>query len=275
MSVRRNRITGDPILLAPQRARRPGAFGGADEGRCPFCPGNEAETPPTILTIGEPWRVRVFANKYPPVEGAEVIVESPQHDARFESLAHATECVTTWQRRLAAHSSAAYVALFRNEGTSAGASIAHIHSQLVPLPFLPLRAAREIDGFNGAAVCPLCQGGEDEMINETTGFRWVAPSDSWAPYQQRIIPTRHVATFGALTPRELDDLAALLRDVARATRRVSASYNWTFHEFRGVAAAHFYIDVIPRATTIAGLELGTGTFVEIIDPALAARALRD
>jgi hypothetical protein len=44
--------------------------------------------------------------------------------------------------------------------------------------------------------------------------------------------------------------------------------------FAGHQAAHFYVDVLPRMTTIAGLELGTGTFVEIIDPAAAAERLR-
>jgi len=33
--------------------------------------------------------------------------------------------------------------------------------------------------------------------------------------------------------------------------------------------------LFPRLTAIAGFELGTGTFVEIIDPAAAARLLRE
>jgi galactose-1-phosphate uridylyltransferase len=41
-----------------------------------------------------------------------------------------------------------------------------------------------------------------------------------------------------------------------------------------VNTPHFYVDLFPRMTTIAGLELGTGTFIEIIDPAAAAERLR-
>ena len=41
------------------------------------------------------------------------------------------------------------------------------------------------------------------------------------------------------------------------------------------ADAHFYVDLFPRMTAIAGFELNTGTFVEIMDPAAAARRLRE
>ena len=40
-------------------------------------------------------------------------------------------------------------------------------------------------------------------------------------------------------------------------------------------SAHFYVDVTPRMAVIAGFELNTGTFVEIMDPADAARRLRE
>jgi UDPglucose--hexose-1-phosphate uridylyltransferase len=53
------------------------------------------------------------------------------------------------------------------------------------------------------------------------------------------------------------------------------SYNWMFMNFPRSPAAHCYVDLVPRLSTIAGFELGTGTFVEIIDPAAAARRLRE
>ena len=69
MTLRNHPITGEPILFAPERASRPRAFAGDEStDRCPFCPGNETDTPPTIAAAGEPWRVRVFANKFPATE---------------------------------------------------------------------------------------------------------------------------------------------------------------------------------------------------------------
>ncbi|HEX2120660.1 MAG TPA: DUF4921 family protein [Thermoanaerobaculia bacterium] len=279
-SYRRHLITGDPIVFAPERAARPGAFtGSAAEARCPFCPGHEADTPPQIAQLGDPWRVRVVPNKYPPTGGAEVIVESNEHDAAFEHLPHAEELVRLYADRSRAHAEAAHVALFKNEGTRAGSSIAHVHSQLIPTPFVPLRIEREAAAFARAAHCPLCEAiethrREELVIAETPAFVWLAPSASWMAYQQWLVPKRHVASLTELDDTELAELGALLRSAASAMRTTSDSFNWSFTSFSRAPAAHFYVDLFPRVTTIAGFELGTGTFVEIIDPAAAARRLR-
>jgi len=273
---RRHAITGEPVLFAPERADRPGAFAGsADGARCPFCAGHEADTPPEILAVGTPWRIRVVPNKYPPASGAEVIIESPEHDATFDGIGHAADVVRVYADRHRAHEDAAHVALFRNEGPRAGSSIPHLHSQLVPLPFLPPRIERELAGFERATACPLCSDVADDLvIRETSAFTWLAPYASSAPYQQWIVPRRHVATITALTNDELDELAALLRSAAAATRGIADAFNWMFLTFPRASAAHCYIELFPRVTTIAGLELGTGTFVEIVDPVAAARRLR-
>lgn len=276
MSVRRQVITGEPVLFAPERASRPHAFGGDAAGaeRCPFCPGHEADTPPEIARIadGDRWLARVFPNKYPPVAGAEVIVESPSH-VGFHQIGHAAEVVRLYAERYRAHDDP-YVAVFKNEGAMAGSSIAHVHSQIVPLPFVPPRIEKERAAFSGA--CPLCDAipaHEALMIRENEAFAWFAPSGSWIAYQQWIVPKRHVAELSALADEELVALADLLREAAAATSRIAAAFNWAFINFPG-GTGHCYVDVLPRMTAIAGLELGTGTFVEIIDPARAAESLR-
>ena len=269
---RTNRITGERVLFAPDRASRRGAFGDDSAERCPFCPGHESDTPPEIARAGDPWRVRVFPNKYPPAGGAEVIVESPRHDDSFAAIDHAEEVVRAYVDRLHAHRDAAFVSLFKNEGARAGASIPHLHSQVVPLPFVPPRIERELAGF--ARSCALC-GLRENVIRETESFLWLAPSGSPFAYQQWIVPKRHAHEATMLSDRELRDLALLLRSAARATSVVASAYNWMFLSFAGAATAHFYVDVTPRGAAIAGFELNTGTFVEIIDPADAARRLRE
>jgi UDPglucose--hexose-1-phosphate uridylyltransferase len=265
-------LTGERILFAPQRAARRSAFGEASSERCPFCPGNESDTPPSIATIGEPWRVRVFPNKYPPIEGAEVIVESPRHEDAFESVTPADEIVRMYVDRYRAHADAGYVSLFKNDGARAGASIPHVHSQVVPLPFLPPRIERELAGFGSR--CPLCDV-VGHVIRETEAFRWLAPAGSSFAYQQWIVPKRHVAEITALHDDELRDLASLLRAASSATHAISNAINWMFMNFPRAESAHCYVDVVPRLAAIAGFELNTGTFVEIIDPAAAARRLRE
>jgi UDPglucose--hexose-1-phosphate uridylyltransferase len=273
--VRHHPITGEPLVFAPERAARGGAFAGnPSNARCPFCPGHEADTPPEIARIGDLWRVRVFPNKYPPLDGAEVIVESPHHDASFDAVDDPREIVQLYVDRVRAHDAAAYVQLFKNEGMLAGSSIPHLHSQLVPAPFVPPRIAREIAGFGAAKSCPLCDAREFLLIDETKTFLALSPLAASFAYQQWLVPKRHVANVTLLNESEREDLASLLQRGARIVRRLSDSYNWLFLGFPRDSGAHFYVDLFPRLTMLAGFELGTGTFVEIIDPALAVERLR-
>ena len=268
---RTNPLTGERVLFAPDRAARPRAFGDESEERCPFCPGHESDTPPELARFGDPWRVRVFPNKYPPIDGAEVIVESPRHEESFATNEHAEDVVRMYVDRYRAHADAAYVSIFKNEGMRAGASIPHVHSQIVPLPFVPPRIERELAGF--AKGCPLCEK-QHTIIRETDSFLWLAPFASAFAYQQWIVPKRHVSEISALHDEELRELASLLRTATASTRKIASAFNWMFMNFPR-ADAHFYIDLVPRLAAIAGFEMNTGTFVEIIDPDAAARRLRN
>jgi len=280
MTTRAHLITGEPILFAPERAARPHAFleDPAVE-RCPFCPGHEEETPPQIAAIGDPWRVRVFPNKYPSVANAEVIVESPNHNDAFDGIEHAKEIVDVYVDRYRAHAGAAYTCLFKNEGPLGGASIPHLHSQVMPLPFVPPRVEREANAFARAGACPLCTAidahrREQLVIREGDAFAWLAPTASWMPYQQWIVPKRHVAEMTAFYDAERTELASLLRSASASMRKISASFNWSFQNFPRQAAAHAYVDLFPRVTAIAGFELASGTFIEIMDPASTVLRLR-
>ena len=267
-------ITGDPIVYAPERASRPGAFGDGDAAdHCVFCPGHESDTPPTIAAVGDPWRVRVFRNKYPSVADAELIVESAEHGTTFDRIADAQDAVRMAVDRYRAHAHAAHVSLFKNEGPDAGMSIPHIHSQVMPLPFVPPRVAREGEAFDRAPKCPLCSGLDAHVIRETSSFIWLAPAASCMPYQQWIVPKRHIAEMSAFDEPEIAELATLLQAASRAMLTLGRSYNWLFMNFARRNAAHFYVELFPRITALGGFELGTGTLVQIIDPALAAQRL--
>jgi UDPglucose--hexose-1-phosphate uridylyltransferase len=272
MAVRKHPISGEPILYAPNRAGRPNVFERSDEQICPFCPGNESLTPPEIARIGDPWRVRVFPNKYPAVEGHEVIVESNRHDATFESIENAADVMSMYISRYRAHAGAASVSLFTNSGERAGASIDHIHSQLMPVPFIPPRIEQQLAAF-ASGPCPLCRS-VGTVIEENDSFRLVVPDAAQQAYQQWIVPKRHEADFTSLHDAEVVSLAAVLQNAVRAAHKVASSHNVLFMNFPRHTTAHFYIDIFPRMTPVAGFELATGTFIDIIDPAAASRRLR-
>ena len=144
------------MVVAPDRARRPGAFpqlepppdpGELDE--CPFCAGREDRTPPETLRLPEDggWRVRVVPNLYPAFERQEVVVHTPEHVRTIAELSGEQLALVAdaWQARAAAaHAEGfAYVHALVNEGKTAGASLPHTHSQLVWLREPPPAVVRE------------------------------------------------------------------------------------------------------------------------------------
>ena len=123
--LRKDPITGRWVIISTDRARRPSDFSRESfkikGGFCPFCPGNEDQTPPEILRLpAEPkWRVRVIPNLFPALGDAgdperdgsplfremrgvgshEVVVESPRHDARIDTMGpdEVSEIIRVWR----------------------------------------------------------------------------------------------------------------------------------------------------------------------------------
>lgn len=184
--IRKNLITGEFVILAPERSARPQqaldprpprAARPQRRDDCPFCPGNERATPPSTWRAppeGPGWRVRAFPNKFSvlSVEGEiwhraedlhvasagvgphEVICETDRHDLTLAQLsgAEVAEVVRAWHARFRAFHAdprVAYVSLFKNHGPTAGTSIEHSHSQIVGLPMVPVQARRRVSDAEG------------------------------------------------------------------------------------------------------------------------------
>lgn len=266
--IRKNPITGDPVIIAPERAERPDIFRQGTD-RCPFCPGNESDTPPEIWRDGNPWRIRIFPNKYPATEQHEVIVEAADHHATFDRLTggHASAVVASYITRY--HSlarTADSVCIFKNHGLLAGASIPHPHSQVIATPFVPPRILREAAAFTSR--CALCAIDDEPLIAATENYRWIAPRGSMMAYEQWIVPKRHAPEIS-----EGLELGPLLQRATRAMLSVADSFNWIFMNFARQPAAHWYIQSFPRLAMHAGFEFGTGSAINTVDPAEAARRL--
>ena len=285
--IERNPITGDAVIVAPGRAARPNEFRQMGD-RCPFCPGNEYLTPPEIAALRDQgrWSWRIVPNRYPAlrteerlsrkgtglydrvagVGDHEVIVEGSDHAKSFDQITAdvAARAVDAWIDRYRAMSrSSRYVCVFKNHGVLAGATIAHPHSQVLGVPFIPSRVAKEAEAFTSR--CPLCEL-RDEKIDATQNYRWIAPHGSMMVYEQWIVPVRHSNEM-----REGLELASLLQRAARAMLTISDSFNWMFINFPQQPAAHWYVQLFPRLTMHAGFELGTGSAINTVDPRTAAR----
>lgn len=290
--IDRHPITGERVLITPNRLARPNALlDHADSSTCPFCPGNEHETPPEIERVGEGdgWLVRVVPNKYPaasPDTGIpgvhEVIIESPRHDdeLRRMQLPHLRSIVDTWLRRYsnAARSTGVeFVALFRNRGPHAGESIRHPHSQLLAVPYVPERIGAHSASRIDCELCRLLSDQSPLLIQRGAAFDLMAAPAARFPYQTWVVPRRHVADPSALDGPERDELCTLvhLLETILVAELGEISINWYFiTPPRNTAQFHWYLEVSPRLTGIAGYELATGSYVNLVSPEHSADALR-
>jgi UDPglucose--hexose-1-phosphate uridylyltransferase len=260
----RDATTGRWVAFAPARAERPGADEPLEDEleACPFCAGHEDQTPPETLRLGDGptgWGVRVVPNRYPALERQEVVVHGPAHRYSLAELDDATlELVAeTWQSR--ARDVGGTVFAFVNEGHDAGASLAHSHSQLAWLPEPPPALAAE----RGLP--------EVEVVLERDGLVAGCPRSSRAPYELQVAPVRP-EPGGALRSDLLGPALRFVAELVRRLHRVNEGpvpLNVWLHE-----TAHWHLELVPRTSRLAGLELGAGVWINPVAPEAAAEALR-
>jgi UDPglucose--hexose-1-phosphate uridylyltransferase len=276
--------------VAPGRARRPGAHVRTDPElpteeellSCPFCEGREQKTPPETFALrpgdGPPdtpgWTVRVVPNLYPAFEAHEVVVATPRHVRSFAELTpeEVDGVATAWRERSRALRDRGYLHALLNEGREAGASLMHTHTQLALIPHLPPAVA--IESSDECAVCRHLESerrAELRIVEERDGLIVLAAYGGRLPYELVIAPTSH--------PRgnayEDASLSPALQLLAGSLRRL--------HAVEGVVPAnawlhdrgHWHIEVVPRLTVFAGIELGAGIYVNAVAPEAAAAALRE
>lgn len=288
--LRRDPLSGRLAVVAPGRARRPGAWRVVepeatedDPARCPFCEGHETQTPPETFALGEPgrardtpgWRVRIVPNLYPAFPRHEVVVHTPRHVRSIAELTaeELAAVAAAWRARVTALRAEGipFVQALVNEGRAAGASLLHTHSQLVGLPEEPPAVAAEADG----ARCRLCdllaeeRDGRGRHVLERDGIVVLAPYASRLPYELLVAPLAHEQDAFAS-----DSLAAALALAADALRRLFSlegrvPLNAWLHDGR-----HWHVEILPRLSVLAGLELGAGIYVNTLAPEEAAERLR-
>ena len=291
--VRVDPLTGEPVLIAPVRALRPhDVREEAPTAACPFCPGNEHETPPTRQAAGDGptgWGARAFANKFPAVDPSEgeheVIVNSPRHILRLGDLTdeETVRAVGLWADRLAAVTAdprGLWPFLFLNQGAAAGASLQHTHAQIVGLPFAPPRLVAREQVAAAPRQCPVCAdiagAGDRLVLDDGAGLVAWCPRVPPLSGTLRIAPVEHTPDWAAGL-----DVAALGRTLPACARALGAAVgggalNLWLHERGpgGTDRRHWHIDLLPRIGTLAGMELGAGVIAVAVAPEDTAARLR-
>ena len=260
------------------------------------------------------WLVRVVPNRYPAFEGHgdfdvedvgpvfrqapgtgihEVLIFTPDHDASWADLddRQAGLAIAAVRDRLEVHaeqSSIRYTQTIVNHGREAGASLEHPHGQLLGIPFVPDELQAELDTFaatGNGEPCVLCT---TLAAEEETGLRVihadervvvVCPFWSATPYEMLVIPRHHEPHLEASAPADLVAVSRALRDVLASLLGLlgDGAYNIVFHTapHRSDDPFHWHVHVLPRLTSVAGFEAGTGVLINIVAPEQAAADLGD
>jgi len=225
----------------------------------------------------------------------EVIIETPNHGDSFTYLPldRMKQVFLAFRDRLidlAQDSRFKYVMIFKNHGKAAGASLEHSHSQLVALPILPRMITSELEGslayYRYKERCVFCDIIHQEkrdpvrVVCENEQFLVIVPFAPRSPFEMWLLPKRHSSTYESM---DAEGFASLTEIFSECMRRLDkcvpgVPYNFVLHTapLRSVPMDHFHwhFEIMPKLTSIAGFEWGSGFYINPIPPEDAASFLR-
>jgi UDPglucose--hexose-1-phosphate uridylyltransferase len=325
--LRKDPVISRWVIISTERSKRPGDLGTRKDtplgGFCPLCPGNEEKTPPEVFAFrdaGAPnsagWKVRVVPNKFPVliIEGDlnprteglyekmdgvgahEIVIETPEHGALTTTLGpeNFEAVLLSYKRRiedLKKDKRFKYVAVFKNHGERAGASVDHPNSQLIALPVVPKRTLEELTGARRYHArigrCIFCDSiAQDRtdgrrLVLENDAFIAIEPFASRFPFETCIYPKTHQPAFEHTPDSLFKPMADIFSRVLHQINRAMdfPPYNYILHSAPFDEAAdpsyHWHFEIIPRVVRMSGYEWGTGFYINPTTPEQAAQHLRD
>ena len=264
---RQNPVNRKWVIIAPRRSLRPNIEGGL-EPACPFCPGRESWTPKEVFRIGHDgkedshWEIRVVPNKFPFAPIHEIITHSPDHDSSLFTYNHEQikRIFRVYKMRFCEYEKKGQVYIFHNHGPGAAESLPHDHTQLAVIP------------PNITLDIPI-MGEVENQFKDSRHFILSCPNTSEWPYEVWIIPKNRGRTYGEITEEEIDNLAAVYQEtLVKMQNFFGVDFSFNHYIYPG---GDWYLRLIPRVKVPGGFELGTGVFVNTVDPKTAAKQLSE
>ncbi len=242
---------------------------------------------------------RTVRGIYRKMEGVgyhEVIIESHIHNDFYTkmSLSHIEKIIKAYLNRfntIIKDDRIETVIIFKNYGPSAGCSLAHPHSQLIATPITPtpmrniLEAAkRYYDDMGECAYCVMMEeelSEKERIVLENDSYVVFCPYASGGAFESWIVPKRHNPNFGSINEKEITDLAKVFKDLFSAYYYGLKDPDFNFviktppRDESNDRSYHWYIQVLPKLTKIAGFELGSGMLINVTLPEENAKFLRE
>jgi UDPglucose--hexose-1-phosphate uridylyltransferase len=279
---RLNPLTGEWVLVSPQRTERPwhgqidepaaAAALPAHDPSCYLCPGN-------ARTGGERnpeyEGTYVFTNDFPALvlEGdgeygtCRVVCYSPRHDLGFGELPLPAieKIVETWTEQyaeLGADPRIGHVQIFENRGPQMGASNPHPHGQIWATEHVPTIVEREQQNLARAPVLlDYLKGERDRIVEENDHFVAVVPYWANWPFETLVIARRRVPSLTELRDHEREAIGPLLKNLVRRYDGLFATpfpYSMGIHQAPTSAAekragSHLHLHFYPPLLRSAGI----------------------
>jgi UDPglucose--hexose-1-phosphate uridylyltransferase len=253
---------------------------------------------PALTPGGDPTR-RTENNLFRRMDGIgvhEVIIETPVHN-QFTAFMDYTQMETVlhaYRSRYNALKSRPflrYITIFKNHGEAAGTSLVHPHSQVIATPIAPSETRRKhqvaaayYDDTGSCLYCDLV-GREiaygKRIVQETNSFVVFHPYASRSPFETWVAPKVHHSSFGLFSEEHVPQLARVLRDSMKALRDAlnNPDYNLVIQtaptDEEDDPYYDWHIRIIPRLTTVAGFEMGSGIYINTALPEETAAYMRE
>lgn len=263
---------------------------------CPFCPEkinaknilDRIEAPEgEILSVKNIFPALSLNNKKAYGE-QEVIIETPDHKKELHDLSQEQieQLLRMYAKRTQALSkikNIEYILCFKNQGSKAGASIVHAHSQIFASSILPPDIKKEYELArqyqDKHKTCAYCDIIKREMktrrkIHEDKFTAAFAPYASQYHYEAWIFAKRHLDNITKLNRDEFASFAKTIKKILTKLNTLNLSFNYFFHQIVSNDNQHFCMKIQPRASVWAGVELGSGIVINSMPPENAAEFFR-
>ena len=300
--IRKSYLLNKYVIITPGRAKRPRDIKEQTvierAGNCPFCPENiDNDNIVDEIKKDNAWQVRAIKNIFPAVtldnEKAygkqEVIIETPSHSRELaeldeKNIENVLRMYARRTKKISENEKIEYILCFKNQGSKAGASIVHAHSQIFATHILPPDIHEELGTAQSYQikhkVCPYCDIIAKEMkserkIYEDRHVAALAPYASEYHYEAWIFTKRHLDNITKLNDEEFKSFAHVFKKILLKLHALNLSFNCFLHQLVSNHGQHFYLTIQPRDSVWAGIELGSGLVINSIPPELAAKYYRE
>ena len=319
--LRQDLITKQWVIISEKRGYRPHQFKldlVEDKRRkCVFCdPDKSGQKKATRIIYDQQgsWQVRAFPNLYPALKIGKNLDPKMEGPFKFENAIGFHEVIATREHHksiglmnnsqvgrvikiyreryidLMNRKFVRYIAIFHNHGKTAGASVAHPHSQLIAIPEVPMDIQTELKGaadfYQANRQCGYClilsyeDEDEERIVWENDEIAVFCPFASRGAYEVWIMPKKHQPYFERSDKDRQEKIAEALKVALFKIHKLldNPDYNFYIHtapcDGRFYPSFHWHIEILPKVSVWAGFELSTGIEINPILPEVAARELR-